>query len=243
MTTISYDFSEAGEGGDFVTLREGRYVFKLVKVEGGKSGQGNPKAIVTLAVAAPEGAFVDGLINQHWPTTGAGAFRFRALLKALGVSGKEKGKVNLAKYYGKEIGARVTLSEGRPRDDGTAMLFHELNGIVPGSQMRAVLGDEEGDEDEDFEDEYSDEEETEEESSEEEADEDDEAEDDDEDITPDDVREMDLTELKELAEEWGISTKPPKGKSRLSKAVMVKRILEEFEDDEDDEEDEDEEPF
>lgn len=245
--TLSYDFSEAAEGGDFVTLDPGRYVFKVTKAKAGESGAGNPKVTVTLEVAAGNPAYEGGIIQQDWPITGAGAFRFRSFLKALDIDPKERGKINLAKHYGKEVGAIVRLEEGnRASEDGTFRLFHQLNGIVPGSIMRAQLG-----EDDEFEDdEFEDEEEIEDEELEDEEEdlEDEEEEDDEEEVEVDEdyIMTLDLAELKELAAEVEVSTRKPRG-SNLTKTIMRKRFLtwlEEQEEDADDEDDnDDEEPF
>ena len=229
--TINYDFDEAAEGGDFVTLSEGRYVFKVIKVEGGESKAGNPKAVVTLQVEAGKEEYIGGVITQHWPTSGGASFRFRDFLKAVGVEPKTKGKADLRKSYGKTIGAIVTLREGD--EDGS--FFNDLKGLMPGRMMLDLLGIEESDEDEEEDGEGEDEEDG------------DESED-VRDWTEDELKEMDLGGLKELAEEWEVSTKKPAGK-KLTQAVLRTRLLEAFEEaqedegedgDEDEDEDEDE---
>jgi hypothetical protein len=53
---------------------------------------------------------------------------------------------------------------------------------------------------------------------------------------------MNLSELKELAKEYDISTTPPKGK-KLTKAIMLKRLEALFEEDEDEDEGDEEDPF
>jgi hypothetical protein len=249
--TFGYDFSDSVEMGDFVTLTPGRYIFKLQKIEKGESGAGNPKAVVQLEVAAGNPAYVGGIISQHWPTTGKGAFRFRAFLKAIGADVSDKGKVNLGKFIGKAtFGARVSLSAGdTPNEAGETIYFHELNGILPASQYADLIEEE----DDDFDDEeVDDEEEIEEDEDldEEEDDDDDEVVEEDEDgdeFGPDDLEEMSLAELKEIAEEYEISVKPAKGKTRISKSLMIKRITAElFPDDgeeEADDDDDEEEPF
>ena len=254
--TLNYDFNEASEGGDFVTLNGGRYIFKLIKVESGKSNAGNPKAVVSLAVVRATGSnkiFEDGVINQHMATTGKASFRFRDLLKALKVKTSGKGKVNLKKYYGKEIGALVTLAPG---DDGD-MMFNDLKLIVPGDQMHDILDDIEEDFDDDEEDEEDEVEEVEDdddfdededEDDEDEFDEDDEDDEGDEDdeedeeITKADLREMDLDELKVLGKEWEVSTRKPRGKN-LTKGIMRKRLADFIDSLDEDEEDDEEEPF
>lgn len=261
MPQISYDFSDAAEGGDFVTLENGLYVFELVKVEAGKSKSNQPKAVVTLKVTGASGSnevYMGGIINQHWPTKGKAAFRFRSFLAALGVSSKDKGSVKIEKYYGDEIGARVTTTPGsQPDESGNYMMFNELNGLIPGEQARKMLGlldDDDDEEEEEAEEEEEDEEEdVEEDEEEEDEDEEDDEEDDDEEedeedeeeeeyLTLDDLKTMKLPELKELAEENDISIKPPKGK-KLTVAIMRKRLAALFEDEEGDEEDEEEDPF
>ncbi|KKN04444.1 hypothetical protein LCGC14_1097320 [marine sediment metagenome] len=234
--TFSYDFQETEEYGDFVTLTPGRYIFALTKVKKDVSAAGNPKAVVTLAVVAGgNDAYIGGIINQHWPTSGAGAFRFRAMLKALGVNVKDRGKVALEKYIDDKFGARVTLQEGKEKNEaGETVWFHELNAILPPSQYADLL---EEDEDEEYEDEEEETEEAEEEETEEDEDEEDEG------VSVEDLDEMSLVELKELAEDWEISTKPDKGKKKLTMAQMRRRLaafIEEAED-EDEGEDEDEE--
>lgn len=264
MPQISYDFSDAAEGGDFITLENGLYVFKFVKAEAGKSGAGNPKAVVTLEVAAAQPsneAFVGGMITQHWPTTGKAAFRFRSFLAALGaLKGKDKGSLKLEKHYGDEIGARTIQRSGDQADDsGNYMVFNDLQGILPGDQVRKMLGvlDDDEDEEEELEDEDEEDEEEEEEAEEEETEEDDDEEDEDEDdedeeddeeeeeeeyLTVDDLKTMKLPELKELAEENDISTRAPKGK-KLTVAVMRKRLQVLFEEEDEDEEEAEEDPF
>ena len=249
MTTFSYDFTDTGEFGDYVTLTPARYVFKFVKVEKGTSAAGNPKAIVTLQVVAggPE-IYRDGLITQHWPTGGAGGGRFRAFMNALGIKTKDRGKVNLAQYYGSEIGASVELQLGdTPREDGSDMYFHNLRNIQPGDQYREMLGigsDEDEEEEPDEEEEEENEEEEEDEGEEDEDEGDDEDDDDEEPWTADDFEGMSLKELKVIAEENDISTKPAEGKSKLSAAVMRTRLVDalvEDEEEEGEEEDEEEE--
>ena len=234
--TIEYDYTEAGEGGDFVVLEEGRYVLKLIKAANGESKAGNPKAVVDFEVMVGKSG-IGGIVRQDWPTTGAASFRWRDFLKALGVKLPKsgKGKLDIRKLYGTEIGAIATIEEGDERD------FTNLKGLMPGDQMRAMLGEDE-DEDE-FEDEEDDEEDDEEgDEDEEDDDEDDDEEDDEEEVTKADLKAMDLDELKELADEWEVSTRKPKGKN-LTKTIMLKRLgkfidslEEEGEDDEDDEE-------
>lgn len=250
--TLTYDFSEAAEGGDFVTLERGRYVFEVIKIEAGKSDAGNPKAIVTLKVNGTEPkneVWVGGLINQHWPTTGKASFRFRDFITAIGAKPKGKGKMSLGKYVGSEIGATVTVTESDREDSD--MLFNDLRSIVPGEQMRKLLGlddepeedeewdeDEEDEEDEDWEDEDEDDEDDEEEDE----DEEDEDEDEEEEITREEIEGMKKAELLELAEEWELNTRPPKGKKTLTVALLRKRVLKEY-DSYADEDEEDEEPF
>jgi hypothetical protein len=242
--TISYDYTEAGEGGDFVTLEEGRYVLKLIKAATGESKAGNPKAIIDFEVLEGKSG-IGGTVRQDWPTTGAASFRWRDFLKALGVElpKSKKGKLDIRKYYGTEIGALATIEEGDERD------FTNLKNLMPGDQMRALLGVDDEEEDEE---EYDEEDEEEEEEEEEEEDEEDEDEDEDEDeeddeevVTKADLKSMDLDELKELADEWEVSTRKPKGKN-LTKRVMLTRLnkfIDELEEEADADEDEDEEPF
>lgn len=253
MTTVGYDFSETEEFGDYVTLTPGRYVFKLARLEKAESAAGNPKVVATLEVVAGNPAYIGGMITQHWVTAGKGAFRFRSFLKAIGAEPKgEKGKIQLGKYIGKAtFGARVSLREGSDINEaGEPVYFHELSQILPTEQYRDLLDDEEYEEE--LEDEALDEEEEEEEEDFEEDEEEDEDEDDDEDededeeedFGPEDLKDMDLAELKAIAKEYGISTKPPKGKQRLSKSVLVNRIVDElFSEEEDDDEEDEEDPF
>lgn len=233
--TFGYDFSDAEEMGDFVTLTPGRYIFALQSVEKGESASGNPKAVLRFRVVAGNPAYEGGVISAHWPVTGKGAFRFRAMLKAFGVKFSDKGKVNLQKYIDEEFGARVSLTEGKERNEaGEIIYFHELNAILPSSQYADLL-DGSVDEDEDEEEELEDEE----------VEEEDDEEDDGEPITVEDLDEMNLAELKELAEEWEVSTKPDKGKTKVTQAMLRKRlaaVIEEAEEEEEDgDEDEDEE--
>lgn len=233
--TFSYDFSDSSELGDFVTLTPGRYIFALASVKKDTSKSGNPKAVVTLRVVAGNPAYVDGVISQHWPVSGKGAFRFKAMLKALGVKVGEKGKVALEKYIDGEFGASVSLTPGDElTDDGETFYFHELSRIANVKQYEDLLDEAEDDEDEDWEDE----EEEEDEDVEEVDDDEDEDEEDDEAeaISVEDLDDMDLAELKELAEEWDVSIKPDKGKKKLTSAQMRKRLAALFEEDEEDDE-------
>lgn len=242
MSTFGYDFSEAEEMGDFVTLTPGRYIFALQSVEKGESASGNPKAVIRLRVVAGNDAYIGGVITQHWPVTGKGAFRFRAMLKAFGVNFKDKGKINLGKYVDEEFGARVTLTEGNELNEaGEKVWFHELNAILPAEQYADLLDDEDLEEDDEEEDDFEDEEEDIEEE-----DEDDEEFEEGEEITVEDLEDMNLDELKELAEEWDVSTKPAKGKKKLTQAQMrarlgkvIEEMAEEEEDEPEDEEEED----
>ncbi len=232
--TFSYDFNETEEYGDFVTLTPGRYIFALTQVKKDTSKAGNPKAVLTLTVIAGNDAYIGGVISQHWPVSGKGAFRFRAMLKALGVTVKDRGKVALEKYLDDEFGARVTLQEGKDKNDaGETMWFHELNAILGTSQYEDLLEEEED------EDEYEDDD-----TEVEEADDDDEDDDeDDEGVSVEDLDDMSLAELKDLAEDWEVSTKPDKGKKKLTMAQMRRRLTAYIEDageEEEDEEDEDE---
>jgi hypothetical protein len=249
--TISYDYNEAAEGGDFVTLEEGRYVLKLIKAVGGESKAGNPKAMVQFEVMEGKSG-IGGVVQQDWPVTGGASFRWRDFLKAVGVKLPKsgKGKIDLRKYYGTEIGAIATIEEGDERD------FTNLKSLMPGDQMRAMLGlddedadpldeDEDEDEEEYEEDEDEDEEDETEEDEDDDEDEDEDEDDDDEVVTKADLKEMDLDELKELADEWEVSTRKPKGKN-LTKRVMLTRLnkfIDSLEEEEGDDEDEDEEPF
>ncbi len=225
MTTFGYDFTDTDEGmGDFVTLTPGRYVFKFTKAEKETSGAGNPMAKVFLEVVGGNPNYIGGTITQYWVTSGAGAFRWQAFLKALGIKLKERGKVNLGKYLGETIGARVSLKEGKDKNDaGETMWFHELAGIVPGDQMSDLLASV----DDEDEDEVEDDDEGEDEGS--------------EDIMVEDLAEMGLAELKELCEEFEVSIKPDKGKSRITAAALRKRLAEVLEAEEDEEEDDEDE--
>ncbi len=237
--TISYDYNEAG-GGDFVTLEEGRYVLKLIKAATGESKAGNPKAVVDFEVVVGK-SNIGETVRQDWPTTGAASFRWRDFMKAIGVKMPKsgKGKLDIRKYYGEEIGCIATIEEGDERD------FTNLKSLMPGDQMRALLDEveDEDDEEEEEEEEYEEEEEDEEEEDDEEEEEDDD--DDEEEVTKADLKAMDLDELKELADEWEVSTRKPKGKN-LTKTVMLKRLnkfIDELEEDDDEDDDEDAEPF
>ncbi len=230
--TFGYDFSDTEEYGDFVTLTPGRYIFALTKAEKDESAAGNPMAVITLRVVAGNEAYIGGTIRQNWLTGGKSAFRLRAMMRALGIDLKEKGKVALEKYYEDEFGARVSLTEGKDKNEaGETIFFHDLNSILPAAQYDDLLDDaEEEDEPEEFEDE------------EEEETEDDEVDDEDEEgITIEDLDDMDLAALKELAEEWEVSTKPDKGKKKLGVAQMRRRLAEVIEGVEEDEEEDEEE--
>ncbi len=268
MPTVSYDFNEAGDFADFVTLEAGNYVFKFSEADASqKSKAGNPKAIVDLIVTAASPAnswAVGGLSRQHLPTRGEASGRFRDLLAALGVPAKKKGSLKLEKYYGNEIGARVTKVAGdKPDAEGNTMWFNDLKQIMPGEQMRAILGledeeeeveDEEEDieeveEEEEEEKEVEEDDEDEEEEEEDEEDEEDEDEDDyeedeeeeeeEEELSLEDLKGMKLAELKELGKEYDISTRAPKGK-KLTSAIMRKRLATLWDDDEEEDE---EDPF
>ncbi len=232
--TFGYDFSDTEEYGDFVTLTPGRYIFALTKAEKSESAAGNPMAVITLRVVGGNQAYIGGTIQQNWLTGGKSAFRFRAMLRALGIDIKDKGKVALEKYYEDEFGARVSLTEGKELNEaGEVIYFHDLNSILPAAQYEDLLEDaEEEDEPEEFEDE---------EEEDEEEDGVDETADEDEGITIEDLDDMDLAQLKELAEEWEVSTKPDKGKKKLGVAQMRRRLTEVIEGAEDEEEDEEEE--
>ena len=249
MPTVQYDFDETEELGDFVTLVPGRYVFEFVKAETGESKAGNPKAVVQLKVVAAHRqgeAFVGGVISQHWPTTGKAAFRFRAFLQAIGaLKGKSKGTLKLERFYGKTIGAFSKLTEGEQTDEaGNPVYFNDLSQIVPGDQMLDLLEgheSEEDDEDEELEDEEVEVEDDEDDDEEFDEDEDDDEEEEGEEMTPEDLDDMSLAELRELAEEYGVSTRPPKGKKKLMASTLRKRLVQELW--EDDEDEDDEEPF
>lgn len=268
MPTIAYDFSDAAEGGDFVTLENGLYVFEFIKVDAEKSKAGNPKAVVHLKVTLAEPSrkyFEGGMITQHWPTTGKASFRFRSFLEAVGaLKGKDKGSAKLEKYYGEEIGARVSTRPGDQLDDGgNAMLFNDLSMILPGDQVRQMIegksradeeyddeeedeeteAEEEDDEEDEEDEEVEDDEDEEDEEDEEDDEDDDEDEDEDEEelLSEDDLKKMSLDELVELAKEYDISTRKPAGK-KLTKAIMLKRLAVLFEEEEE-EEDEEEDPF
>ena len=248
--TISYDYTEAGEGGDFVVLEEGRYVLKLIRAATGESKAGNPKAVVDFKVVVGKSG-IGGTVRQDWPTTGAASFRWRDFLKALGVKlpKSKKGKLDIRKYYGTEIGAIATIEEGDERD------FTNLKGLMPGDQMRAMLGEDEVEEEDEFEEdddeettdveEEDEEDDVEDEGDEdEEDDEDDDVDDDEEEVTKADLKKMDLDELTELADEWEVSTRKPKGKTLTKKTMLVR--LNKFIDalaEEDGDEEDDAEPF
>ena len=237
--TLSYDFSDAAEGGDFVVVPPGRTVFKFVGVDASeKSAAGNPKAIVRLEVVAhAREEFVGGLISQHWNTTGKASFRFRDFLTAIGYKAKTKGKLDLRKYYGKTIGAIVSITLGE--DEETE--FNNLSRIVPGKTMLALMDEDEPEKDDYDEDEDEEESDgTQKDTSSEEGD--DESQDgDEESFSAEDVADMELAELKEICEEYDVSVKPVSGKTRVSASQLRKRILAELF--EDDGEDDDEEPF
>ncbi len=231
--TFGYDFSDTEEYGDFVTLTPGRYIFALTKAEKDESAAGNPMAVITLRVVAGNEAYIGGTIRQNWLTSGKSAFRLRAMMRALGIDLKDKGKVALEKYYEEEFGARVSLTEGKDKNEaGETIFFHDLNSILPAEQYADLLEDldeEEEEDDEDIEDEDI------------EDIEDDEDEDDEEGISVEDLDDMDLAALKELAEEWEVSTKPDKGKKKLGVAQMRRRLTAVIEDAEEDEDEDEEE--
>ncbi|MEK0324296.1 MAG: hypothetical protein QQN63_01205, partial [Nitrosopumilus sp.] len=79
MTTVSYDFEGTEDFGDFVTPQRGRYLFKFVKADATqKSNAGHPKVIIDLAIVdGQHDGYVDGIVRQHYPSTGKGAGRLR----------------------------------------------------------------------------------------------------------------------------------------------------------------------
>jgi len=280
MPTVSYDFNEASDFADFVVLDPGNYVFIFREADATqKSKAGKPKVVVDLIVsgASPANQWtIGGLVRQHWPTRGEGSGRFRDFLSALGYDFKTKGSLKLERYYEDEIGARVSKAAGdRLGDDGEVMFFNDLHQLMPGQQMRDILGlddeediidveeeeedeeveeveeeeiDEEDDEEEEDEEE---EEEDEEETEEDEAEEDEEEEPDDENeeeeegeegIDLEDLDDMNLKALREMAEEYDISTKAPRGK-KLTSAILRKRLAVLWEDEEEDNEEDEEDPF
>lgn len=260
MPTVGYDFSDAGDFADFVTLEPGNYVFKFSNADASqKSSAGNKKVIIDLIVteASPANRWaIGGLVRQHWNTSGASSGRFRDFLTALGHNLKEKGTLKLEKYYEEEIGARVIKTPGqKPDAEGNLVYFNDLRQLMPGDQMREILGAAAADEDtgeEDIEDddeveEEEDEEEDdveeaeddEDEEEEEDAEEEEEDEDDEEYLTLDDLKTMKLPDLIELAKENDISTRAPKGK-KLTVGVMRKRLEALFEEEEEEGE---EDPF
>jgi len=195
-------------------------------------------------------------------TTGGASGRFRDFLAALGATPKAKGTLKLEKFYEEELGARVTKVPGKDLDaEGNPVFFNDLRQLMPGDQMRDIIGDAEDedidDEDEDVEEEEEeDEEESEEEDEEddeeaeddedeeeeEDEDEDEEAEDDDEEeeeLTLEDLKGMKLADLRAVAEANEVSLKPPKG-GKLTAVILRKRLEALF--DEDEEEGE-EDPF
>ncbi len=262
MPTVSYDFNEASDFADFIVLEPGNYVFTFREADASqKSKKGNPKVVVDLIVSGASESLqwtVGGLLRQHWPTRGEGSGRFRDFLSALGYNFKTKGSLKLERYYEDEIGARVTKAAGdQLGDDGEVMFFNDLHQLMPGEQMRGILGldDDEGEEEaeeepEEEEEETEEEEEAEEEEAEEdEAEEDEEEESDDEDeedeeeeeegIAIEDLGAMNLSELRELAKEWEVSTRAPKGK-KLTSAILRKRLAATYEEEEEEGE---EDPF
>ncbi len=267
MPTVSYDFNEASEFAEFVVLEPGNYVFTFQEADASqKSKKGNPKVVVDLIVAGASAAnqwAIGGLVRQHWPTRGEGSGRFRDFLSALGYSLKAKGSLKLEKFYGDEIGARVSKTAGdTPDAEGNTMWFNDLRQLMPGEQMRGILGLDDDEEEEEIEEEKFEEEEVEEvededeeedeeeeededEAVEEEAEEDEEEEAADEDeeeeegIELEDLDDMKLGELRELAKEWEVSTRAPKGK-KLTSAIMRKRLAATWDEDEDEDE---EDPF
>ncbi len=262
MPTVSYDFNEASDFADFIVLEPGNYVFTFREADATqKSKAGNPKVVVDLIVSGASESqqwAVGGLLRQHWPTRGEGSGRFRDFLSALGYNFKTKGSLKLERYYEDEIGARVTKAAGdRLGDDGEVMFFNDLHQLMPGEQMRGILGldddegEEEVEEEPEEEEEVEEEEEAEEEETEEdEAEEDEEEESDDEDeeegaeeeeegIAIEDLDGMNLSALKELAKEWEVSTRAPKGK-KLTSAILRKRLAATYEEEEEEGE---EDPF
>ena len=260
--TLTYDFSDAVEGGSFVTLPPGRYAFKLISVTPAESNAGNPKAVVQLEVVAGSGGdeYIGGIITQHWPTTGKASFRFRDFLMALKSSVKERGKLDMRKLYGKTIGGVVSIKLGE--DEETE--FNDLSRIVPGKTMLALLGDDDDDEnddddlasdDDDGDDDGDDDDVPTDDDDDDDNDDDNDDEDDDDDeddgksseeedsssFTVEDVADMDLATLKSICEEYEIKLTIPEGKTRLSAAILRKRVIAELFADE--EEDNDEEPF
>jgi len=263
VPTIAYDFNEAGDFADFIVLEAGNYVFKFKGAEPGKSKAGNPKAVVDLVVSAasPGNAWaIGGLVRQHWATKGGSSGKFRDFLAALGATPKEKGSLKLEKFFEKEIGARVIKTPGDETDaEGQTVWFNDLRGMMPGDQMRKILGASEEEDDEEYEEEEEEEiedddeeeeveegeededEEDEEDEEEEESDEDEEEEDDDEEeeLTLEDLKSMKLPELIEVAKVNDVSTRAPKGK-KLTVGIMRSRLAKLFEDEEDEGE---EDPF
>lgn len=253
MPTIAYDFSDAGDFADFVVLEAGNYVFRLKSVDGSQKSKANaPKAIVDLIVvgASEANSWAEGgLVRQHWPTTGGASGRFKAFMAALGIDPKAKGSIKIEKYYEEEVGARVTKVVGKQLDvDGNPVYFNELSQMMPGDQMRKILGLTEAEDDDEEEGEDAEEDE-EGDDSEEEAEGDEDGEDDEEEgeeaddeeeeeaLTLEDLKAMNLKELKELAAENEVSVKPPKGK-KLTSAILIKRLSALIEsDDEEGEED------
>jgi len=103
------DFSEVGEG--FALIPEGKYIGRLISMEPGSTGKGDPKFVCEFEIVSPE-PFAGRRLWRHAPAKGAGAGFLLEILKALDPEGDyPKGKVTIKRetYVGKtaELVVRV----------------------------------------------------------------------------------------------------------------------------------------
>lgn len=169
--------------------------------------------------------------------TDTSLWNYRKVLDALGVKVRDEAmKIKLSKLVGREVGLEIIDGEYQ----GT--IRSEINDVFSTEELSTEEEYEEEEEDEyededevdlddeDEDEEYEDDEENEDEDEEDNGDEED---NEDEEI---DLSSMKLAELKEIAEEYEISIKPPRGKDRISAKMLRERIEADWAEEEDDDE-------
>jgi hypothetical protein len=224
-----------------VHIPEGNYRAKVVEVKRFTSKSENPG--ITWTFELVEGKFSGTRFWERTMLVDQSLWTFRGVLQALSPPVKIRDatmEFKLSALVGRTCALEIVDGEyeGKVRSEVNDVFSEELLESDESEDEEEAEEHEEAEED-DWEEEEVDEEDEEEEDEEEE-DEEEEEEDEDweeeedeeeekKELDPDDLQAMDLGELREVATRLGFSTKPAKGKTRLSSKALRQRLLDHLE--------------
>lgn len=204
---LQLDFSDVEDGGGF-TIPDGTYDLKVDKVEK-QTSQNKPDALI-VHFKVTKGKHKGFSFREYMSTTENALYRIKQFMEAFEIEFSKKGKFS------------VDLDEFLDAEGSAKIKAVERNGYTNMNVQSWIMPDDDEDEDDD---DYEDEDDDDEDYDEDEDEDDDE---DDEDLE-EQLNDLDLSDLKDVAKAVGI--KSAKIKKAKKKKALIALIMEEDEDD------------